>query len=744
MSVPGDSSRPPAQLLTDAANAFGSGDWPRAERLCGELLARRADDVEALSLLGIIKAQTQRVEEAAALLKRVVAARPDSAVAHNNYGNVLRDLGRHREAVASYDRALNIDPAYAEAYNNRGGALSALGRRDAALDSYDRALRLRPEDAELHYNRGVLLQSLGRPVDAAASYIQALKLRPDLADGYSNLGDVLHELRQDEEALRCYDRALQLRPDFAQAYNNRGNTLRELARSEDAVASFARAIELDPRLVEAHLNRAATLSGLGRPDLALASYEQARRLNPELPWLYGDWLQAKARICDWSEFAACNAELIARVGRGERVARPSTVFAFCDDPDLQLRAAQIYADAEDLRARAVPSIAATSQRPRIRLGYYSADFYNHAGAQLLAGLFEAHDRTRFELVAFSFGPHRPDAMTERLRKAFDRFEVVATRADSEVAEISRKLEIDIAIDLKGFSEDCRPAIFAHRAAPVQVSYMGYPATSGMGFLDYLVADATVIPAEQRRHYSEKIIFLPHSYFVNDRKRAIANEVAARAALGLPAEGCVYCCFNSAYKLTPGVFAGWMRILKAVDGSVLWLLLENDSAAANLRREAARLGVGEARLVFAPRLPPAQHLARHRAANLSLDTHPCGAHTTACDALWAGLPLLTRLGASMAARVGASLLRAVGLPELIAASEEDYEAQAIELGRNPARLAELRARLDSNRMTTPLFDTALFARHLENGFAQIHARHRAGLAPDDVVVPANLPPVTTGD
>jgi predicted O-linked N-acetylglucosamine transferase (SPINDLY family) len=745
MPTAGDSPRSPALLMQDAADAYSAGDWARTERLCGELLAMRADDVEALNMLGIIKARTQRSEEAAALLKRVVVARPGSAAAHNNYGNVLRDLGRHREAIACYDRAISIDPAYGEAYSNRGGALTALGRTGAALESYERALRLRPDDAETHYNRGVVLQDLRRPVEAAASYVEALKLRPDLADGYYNLGNVLHELNQHEEALRCYDRALELRQDFAQAYNNRGNALRALGRTEDALASYGRASDLEPTLVDALVNRAGTLNALGRPDQALSSYEQIRRLNlnPELPYLHGDWLQTKAQLCDWSDFDSASAALIAKVENGERAGRPSTVFAFHDDPQLQLRAARIYTDDAGLPATPPRPITASTQRPRIRLGYYSADFNNHAMAQLTAGLFEEHDRARFELVAFSFGSHPPDAMSERLRKAFDRFEDVRAHSDDEVAQMSRKLEIDIAIDLNGFTRDSRPAIFANRAAPLQVSYMGYPGTSGASFLDYLVADATVIPAEQRRHYSEKVIFLPHSYFVNDRKRLIADQGAVRGQLGLPAQGFVYCCFNSAYKLTPGLFAAWMRVLTAVDGSVLWLLYETEQSAANLRREAARLGVDQARLVFARRLPPDQHLARQRAANLFLDTHPCGAHTTACDALWAGVPVLTRLGASIAARVAASLLGAVGLPELIATSPAEYEALAIELGRNPARLAELRGRLDGNRLTTPLFDTALFARHLENGLSQIHARQRAGLPPDDIVVPASLPRAATG-
>ena len=728
----------PAQLMQDAVTAYRIGDFARAEQLCGQLLDARPDDVDALNLLGIIKARTLRADEAAALFKRVVAARPENAAAHNNHGNALRDLGRYREALACYDRALSFNPSYGEAYNNRGGALKALGRREDALDSYDSALRLRPEDAEIHYNRSVLLHDLGRLEDAAAGYVRTLKLKADFADAFYNLGHVLHELRRYEEALRCYDRTLELRPDFAQAHNNRGNALRDLGRPEEALTSYARALEVDATLVDAHINRAGTLSELRRFDEALGEFDRARRVQPDLPWLHGDWLQAKAGLCEWSDFESATAELVASIRDGRHAARPLTVLILRDDPALQLHAAQIYSATDNAPPSSLPVIGPTGQRPRIRLGYYSADFYNHATAQLTADLFETHDRTRFELVAFSFGRHRPDAMTDRLRKAFDRFEDVRSLSDREVADVSRQLEIDIAVDLTGFAEDCRPGIFAQRAASLQVSYLGYPGTTGARHIDYMVADATVIPEQERQHYSEKLIILPHSYQVTDRNRAIANRPPTRAELGLPEHGFVYCGFNAARTLAPTVFAGWMRALRAVDGSVLWLLFETDTTAANLRREATRLGVDEARLVFAPPLPIARHLARYRAADLFLDTYPCGAHAAASDALWAGLPVLTRQGQSMAARVGASLLRAVGLPELVASGQDDYEALAIDLGREPSRLAALRGRLESNRRTAPLFDSALYTRHLENGFTQVHARRRAGLPPDDIDVPAVLP------
>jgi predicted O-linked N-acetylglucosamine transferase (SPINDLY family) len=371
------------------------------------------------------------------------------------------------------------------------------------------------------------------------------------------------------------------------------------------------------------------------------------------------------------------------------------------------------------------------------VGYFSADFSNHATLHLLAGLFEHHDRVKFEVTAFSFGPESQDPMRRRLEAACE-FIDVRERPDREVALLARERQIDIAVDLKGFTQDCRPGIFALRAAPVQVSYLGYPGTLGAPYMDYLIADRVLIPPESAQFYSEKIVYLPDSYQVNDAARVIAERVFSRAELGLPAAGFVYCCFNNNYKITPATFDGWMRILRQVPGSVLWLLEDNAGAAGNLRAAAEARGVSAARLVFAPRLPVADHLARQRAGDLFLDTLPCNAHTTASDALWAGLPLLTCLGESFAGRVAGSLLAAVGLSELITGSQAEYEALAVGLARDPGRLAGIRTRLAAQRLTAPLFNTELTTRRLEAAYEALVERHRAGLVPGHMSPPEAIP------
>jgi predicted O-linked N-acetylglucosamine transferase (SPINDLY family) len=351
----------------------------------------------------------------------------------------------------------------------------------------------------------------------------------------------------------------------------------------------------------------------------------------------------------------------------------------------------------------------------------------------MAEIFERHDRSRFEVTAFSFGPEKQDAMRARVSKAFERFVDVRGLQDAGVAALARKLSVDIAVDLKGHTEDARPGIFAQRAAPVQVAYLGYPGTMGAGYMDYIIADATVIPEAHKEHYTEKVVWLPDSYQANDSTRPISSRTYSRGLEGLPETGFVFCCFNANYKFLPGTFDAWMRILKHVQGSVLWLIEDNAEAVANLRKEAVRRGVDAGRLVFAGRLPQAEHLARQRLADLFLDTLPCNAHTTTSDALWAGLPVLTRSGETFAGRVAASLLKAVGLPELVVATQEAYEALAIALASDPARLAAIRRKLSAARLTSPLFDAARFAHNIEAAYVAMHERHLAGALPDHFAV-----------
>ena len=546
-----------------------------------------------------------------------------------------------------------------------------------------------------------------------------------------NRGTALQTLERWTEALASHDKALTLRPDFVQAHINRGNVLQRLERLEEAIASYDHAIALTPDDATAHANRGIALLAAKRFAEAAASHERALALRPGYDFLAGDVLAARMAICDWHDLDARVAEVSAAAGRGEKATSPFALLAFSGSTAAQLTAARVWT-AEKAAAEPMPLRRAAGGE-RIALGYFSADFHDHAVSRLIVELFERHDRDRFSLTAFSFGPDSDDPMRHRLRVAFDRFVDVRDKNEADIAALARDMGIDIAIDLSGFTANGRPLIFAHRAAPVQVNYLGYPGTMGAGFMDYIVADRTIIPDAARADYTEKIAALPFCYQANDSTRDIPANVPSRPGLGLPENAFVFCCFNNNYKITPAVFDIWMRLARRIEGAVFWLLADNPAAAENLRREAAARGVAPDRLVFAPRTDLASHLARHRRADLFLDTLPYNAHTTASDALWTGLPLVTQIGTSFAGRVAASLLRAIGLPELIAETPEDYEAIAFDLATNRDRLSAVKARLAANRLTAPLFDTRRFARHLESAYVTMHERSLAGLPPDHIVV-----------
>jgi predicted O-linked N-acetylglucosamine transferase (SPINDLY family) len=530
-----------------------------------------------------------------------------------------------------------------------------------------------------------------------------------------------------QAALEDYDKALALNPHLAEAHNNRGSTLHSLLDYHAALASYDKAIELKPDYVEAHGNRANALLALKDFPGALATFERAIELQPGFEYLRGMRLYLKRLLCDWSDSEEECANLEAAILNNEAAALPFATLALIESPAVQLHAAETYSRHEYPQPTANVSGPHTAHE-KIRIGYFSADFYNHATSYLMAELFEQHDRTRFEIVGFSFGPSVTDEMGTRVSAAMDRFIDVRTMNDAEIAQLSRSLQIDIAIDLKGYTRGHRAGIFAERAAPIQVSYVAYPGTMGAPFIDYLIADRTIVSAILRQHYAEKIVALPGSYQPNDSCRVSAGP-CTRAAENLPQSVFVFCCFNNAYKITPTVFDSWMRVLARVEGSVLWLLEESPLASANLRAEALRRGISPERIVFAQPAGLPEHLARIGLADLFLDTLPYNAHTTASDALWAGVPLLTQIGETFAGRVAASLLRAVGLPQLVTHSAQEFEQFAIDLAHDPARMQSLREHLKAARNSAPLFDTAAYTGHLEAAYIAMYWRHTAGLAPD---------------
>jgi len=663
---------------------------------------------------GNVLRQLGRLDRALESYDRALMLAPDAVRAHYNRGVVLSDLKRPAEALPSFEKAIAGAQDFAEAWLSRGLALIALERHSEALQSFDKALALRPNDIDILNNRGTALWHLGRKTEARTSYDQILAIRPDHVGALLNRAILLQEFGELERALADYDRAIAAEPANARGWNGRGAVLQALKRYAEALADFEKALKLDPGFADALANRATIKWTAGRDQAgAVADIRAALAADPDQPYARGELLHLKMYGADWEQFESEKALIDEAVRKGQRVVRPFVYQALSSSPDDLQACSRIFT------AQFFPPVEQPREfhrdHGRIRVGYVSGEFREQATAYLMARLYELHDREQFEIVAIDNGGGDGSAMRRRLEAAFDRFIYINQMTDSEAAKRIRAEEIDILVNLNGYFGNPRMGVFARRAAPIQVNYLGFPATLGAPYMDYIIADRVVIPDEDRRYYDEQVIWLPGSYQVNDRERAIAPDVPSRAALELPDGGFVFCNFNQSYKITPDVFASWMRILNAVDGSVLWLLGSRPPFKTHLSQEAVRHGVAPERLVFAPSLPHHQHLARLKKADLFLDSLPYNAHTTASDALWAGLPLVTCLGTSFPGRVAASLLHAVGLPELVTGNMAEYEKLAIRLAKDTQALGALRQKLAANRLTTPLFDTDLFRRNLESAY-----------------------------
>lgn len=698
-------------------------------------LAIRPDHVDTLINRGNVLLEQRRNAEALASYDLVLTVQPDHAGAMNNRGLALLGLGRHEDALASHERALAIKPDFPDALNNRGNVLREMNRLEDALASYECALGIRPDYVAALNNRGIVLRDLQRLEDALASYEYALRIRPNFPEALSNRGIVLRDLQRHDEALESCELALAIRPNFVDALISRGSALRRMNRLAEAIASFDRALVLQPKSVPALIGLGNTLQDAGSPGESIGFFSRALALDPGHDLLLGMRLKSKLLVCDWEDYDQAVDEVVAGIGRGRMVADALTVLAITDSSALHRRAAEIYIARYHSGGQSLPAIPRRQPRRRLRIGYFSGDFRNHAVAYLAAGLFAAHDRDGFEVTAFALGPDTVDEMRSRLKAAFDDFVELDSLTDRDAALEVRRREIDIAVDLGGLTGHSRPGIFALRAAPVQFAYLGYPGTMGAPFIDYLIADRTTVPEATRSDYAEKIIYLP-SYQVNDSGRRIAGTPLSRAETGLAAESFVFCCFNNPWKFNPGLFDSWMRTLERTPGSVLWLARTSATVMHNLSKEAGRRGIDPDRLVFAARTASVEeHLARYRLADLFLDTRPYNAHTTGSDALWAGLPVLTCLGDAFPGRVAASLLNAIHLPELITSTPAAYEALAIELATNPDKLGGIKRKLARNRLVMPLFDTQLFTRHIESAYKTVFERYQAGLAPDHIHVQA---------
>jgi predicted O-linked N-acetylglucosamine transferase (SPINDLY family) len=749
-------------LRDSAAAHFAAGRLAEAAAAYGELLARTPGDAHTQHQLGTIRLQLGdsaeghrllaaaagldpgnaetwlhlgmaaqnlgRMEEAATHYIRAETVQPDHAAALFRLGALLRHLRRPGEAMAALNRCVALAPREDAVLQQRGEVKFESGDLEGALADFTAVLVLKPNAVQALLYCGVTLSALQRPQEALAAMGRAALLAPRRAEIPFNRGVMLEALSRPGEALAAYDTAIQINPGHADAWNNRGGVLRNSGRLDEAVDSFRRAIALSPRHLPALINRGTALAMLNRNAPAAADFRRVLEIEPDNATARGGLLSVLLPLCDWAGLDALKPRLEADAREGRAGASPFQMTLLCDDPRLLHDCAAPFL--KKLVPPPQPRPPLRTGSDRIRLAYVSADFQTHATAYLIADLIERHDRARFEVIGVSYGADNGGVFRARLRAGFDRFIDAEQHSDEAMADLLRQLEADIVIDLKGYTQWARPGVFARRPAALQVSWLGYPGTMAADFYDYVLADPVVLPHDQQSFYDEKIVHLPDCYQPNDPTRPLAT--MTRAEAGLPVQAFVFCCFNIHRKISRAVFDSWMRLLAAMPGSLLWLL--DDTASDVLRAEAAARGVDPARLVFSPKVDANAHLARSGCADLVLDTSPYGAHTTASDTLWAGVPIVTVLGPSFASQVAASLLTAIGAPELITASLADYEALALALARDPARLAALKAKLVANRHTAPLFDADRFRRHIERSYEMMMVIARAGEAPRPFDVP----------
>lgn len=703
-----------------------------AERLFRRAVKTDKRSADAHQLLGFALTGLDRLDEAVRSHEKAIAIRPDFAEAHNNLGYALQVMGRLDQAIVRYQKAIALRPEYCEAHNNLGNAFHLRDESDKAITSYKKALEINPAYAEAHWNLGTAFRAVGRSEDAVMSYERAIALRPDYWQAYNSLGNTLRALGRLDEAIATYEKAITINPGNIEPLINRGDALVARGREEDAILSYDRALAVKPNDVEILCRRGETLTRLRRDAEALACFDMALATDRDHDGAFDGLARASIATCDWKRTEKLRREVPAHVAEG-RFFDAFTFLSYSDDAALQLACARRFVR-HHVPVRPPPLWQGEIWRnDKIRIAYVSSGFHEHPTAFLTAELIELHDRSRFEILGVSLGPDDGSDIRARLIRGFDRFYDVRDKSDRDVAAMLNDLNIDIAVDRSGYIVNARPGIFAARPAPVQVNYLGFPGTLGASFYDYILADATVLPFDCQPFYSEKIVHLPDSYQSNDSTRAIAARAPTRQEAGLPDDGFVFCCFNSSYKIAPAIFDVWMQLLKQVESSVLWLYRDRAAAEENLRQEAAARGVDPGRLVFATRVPQQDHLARHRLADLFLDTLPYNAHTTASDALWAGLPVVTCYGEAFPGRVGASLLRAIGMPELVANDLDAYEKLALRIASDPDLLRKLTGRLQYNRLTQPLFDTDRYRRNIEAAYVTMWERWQRGEAPASFTV-----------
>ena len=720
--------------------------------------------VEVYFNLGTVFQELEELDKAVKFYKKAIEIKNNYAEAHNNLGVAFKDLKDFKSAIQAYQEAIKIQPEYAEAHNNIGIVFKELGKLDAAVKSHQIALKIIPNYAEAHNNLGIILLENGelkKAIDkfkeaiaadnsfieafnnlgsafmesnelelASENFHKALAINSNHAEAQNNLGSLLMRLGQLDEAVECFQKSIKINPKNEYALNNLGLAYSNHGNLEESAKCFKEAMSNNPDYFDAFANYANLLTDLDELDEALKTYKRAYELNPNADYMVGNILHTEMHLCIWDNYSNKIIDLQKKINDGLKAIGPFPLMALIDDPELHKKTSEIYAKDKYPKSNILPNIENHPKHQKIRIGYFSGDFREHPVSTLTAELYEVHDRNRFEIYAFSYGPNTLDKMNLRIKAGVDHFYDVHKMSHREITELSRMLEIDIAVDLSGTTQNSRTEVFAMSAAPIQTSYIGWLGTMGAEYYDYLIAARGMIPKRNQKFFSEKIVYLP-SYQVNDSKELLPEPLLSREDIGLPGDSFVFCCFNNTYKLTPIVFDSWARILNGVDESAMIIYVSNKLAQINLTKEIVLRGVDPKRLFFGEKLSRDEYLDRYRLCDLFLDTFPYNAGTTASDAIKMGLPIITIEGESFNSREAANIVNSVNLPEMIVANQEEYESLAIELGNNPKKLKMIREKLVDDLPNTPLYNTRLFAKNIESAYKTMFDRYHQGLTPDHI-------------
>nr|WP_240932093.1 tetratricopeptide repeat protein [Sedimentitalea sp. CY04] len=670
-----------------------------------------------------------QLELAEKSFRQSVKLKPGASSSHSNLGNALDKLGRHSEAVECFSKAMEMSPPNADLIRSRAGAHQKAGDLQSAMSDIQESLKLEPENAKALSFLGQTLAKLGDFESAIAVLEASLRLDPSSSIAKYDLGTAYLKIGNVNKARVYVEQSVASNPTCASSLVNLSWVQFQTKQYDAAVKSSLAAIALDSRKAKAYECLANVQQYLGEYDMAVAAYSAATLFDNTLHAAQTQKMHFQAQMCEWSAYDEFETVAEAIGITGDPVA-PWPLLGFEDNPARQKVRSAKYAKSGDARRT---DLSGSGDSSRIRIGYFSSDLSNHATLFLLNGVFEHHNQSDFEIFVYCLNEPKANEYLDRLVQNTEHFVDLHMASDDEIVERARQDNLDIAIDLKGYTQDARTGPFYAGVAPIQINYLGYLGTMATSCMDYMIADPVVVPPEQREHYSENLIYLPDSYQPNDDKRAISQVEVTRATYGLSDDAVVLCCFNASYKITPTEFDIWMRVLSSVPNTVLWLLDTNKWAKENLKKAARDRGIDDSRLVFCDRAASEVHLARHRLADIFVDTFNVNAHTTASDALWSGLPVVTKVGSQFAARVAASLLNAVDMADLVVETAQQYEEMITNLASDKSALAKVKARLQSNLKTAPLYDTAAYTRHLEEGYRKVYQTWKQGEAKQDVHV-----------